>query len=220
VIIAIDGPAASGKSTVAKLVAKRLGFRYIDTGAMYRAITWQALEQKIDISDEPALTRLAEDAEIKLFCDQNSVYRICVNGRDVTEEIRTPKVNAAVSTVSKVPGVRTALIKKQREFAKTGANLVVEGRDIGTIVFPEADFKIFLTASPQVRAKRRQLELAEKGLEVEISAVEREIISRDQIDSSRSVGPLSRASDAYVLNTTDKSVEQVVEEIIKLVSGD
>jgi cytidylate kinase len=220
VIVAIDGPAASGKSTVAKLVAKRLGFRYIDTGAMYRAITWQALEQKIDISDESALTRLAESAEIKLFPDQRSVYRICVNGQDVTDEIRTPKVNAAVSTVSKVPGVRTALIKKQREFAKTGADLVVEGRDIGTVVFPEADFKIFLTASPQVRAKRRQLELAEKGLKVEISTVEREIIARDQIDSSRSVGPLTRAPDAYILNTTNKSVKQVVEEIIKLISGD
>ncbi len=216
-IIAIDGPAASGKSTVAKEVAKRLGFRYVDTGAMYRAVTWKALKERIDITNEDAVAALARSAQIDmdgLDAAQHLIIRI--DGDDVTEAIRTPKVSAAVSTVSKVPGLRAALIKKQRSFATIYPDLVMDGRDIGTVVFPDAQVKVFLKASAVERAKRRYRELKEKGHTLDISAVERDIVTRDKIDSTRTTGPLAKAPDARAIDTTNKTIGQVVQEIVDL----
>lgn len=215
-IIAIDGPAASGKSTVAKGVAKRMGFIYVDTGAMYRAITWKALNLKIDISDEAALVALTESTKIKLGRPTDGDYTIAADGKDVTEEIRNPKVSAAVSTVSKVAGVRTELVKKQRAFHRGGRDLVLEGRDIGTVVFPDAELKVFLTASVAERARRRHAELVQKGYEVKLETVERDILARDQLDSSRQVSPLLRAVDAITVDTTDKTIDEVIDEIVEL----
>lgn len=218
VVIAIDGPAASGKSTVARQVAHQLGFRYIDTGAMYRAFTWKVLRQRVDLSDEEALTVLAEACKIRFVFPRGkktaSPPRIFVNGEDVTEEIRTPRVSGAVSDVSAAPGVRRVMISKQRALAR--GNVVVEGRDIGTAVFPQADVKVFLVATPCERAKRRQLELSNKGHKVDVVSVQREILARDQIDSTRPTSPLLRASDATVIDTTSKTVEEVVKEVVQL----
>jgi len=216
-IIAIDGPAASGKSTVAKEVAKRLGYKYIDTGAMYRAVTWKALKEKLDITNEDALVALARGSNIEISDLKNTHYTVTIDGEDVTGAIRSPKVSAAVSTVSKVPGVRNALVKKQRSYADYYPNMVVEGRDIGTVVFPDADIKIFITASPMERARRRYRELKEKGHKIDLSTVERDIITRDKIDSTRPVGPLTKAPDAHVIDTTNKTIGQVVQQIIDLI---
>lgn len=216
-IIAIDGPAASGKSTVAREVAKRLGYKYIDTGAMYRAVTWKALQQKIDITKENALAALAKASDIEISDLVDTHYTVTIDGIDVTEEIRSPKVSATVSIVAKVSGVRAALVKKQRGYAEKYQNLVVEGRDVGTVVFPDAEVKVFLTATPVERAKRRQRELKEKGHKLEVSAVEREIITRDKIDTTRAVSPLAKAPDAHVVDTTGKTIGQVVQTIIDFV---
>ena len=215
-IIAIDGPAASGKSTVAREVAKRLGFKYIDTGAMYRAVTWKALRDKVDISSEDALVALARHAEITISELEDTRYAVTIDGEDVTEAIRTPKVCAAVSSVAKLPGVRATLVKKQQGYADIYPDMVVEGRDIGTAVFPDADIKIYLQADPGERAKRRQRELKEKGHQIEVVSVERDILKRDKTDSTRATGPLAKAADAHVVDTTEKTIGQVVQEIIGL----
>lgn len=218
-IIAIDGPAASGKSTVAKEVAKRFGFRYIDTGAMYRAVTWKALKEKIDITNKDTVAALARGAEIEISKIEDTHYKVTIDGEDVTEAIRAPKVSAAVSTVSKVPGVRTALVKKQRSYADIYPDLVLDGRDIGTVVFPNAEVKVFLKASPYERAKRRYRELKDKGHKVDLAAVERDIVTRDKIDSTRTTGPLVKAPDAQVIDTTDKTIGQVVQSVTNLIKS-
>lgn len=210
-IIAIDGPAGSGKSTVAKEVAKRLGFGYLDTGAMYRAITWKALKEQVDLEDPDALDILAGKASLDL---QNS--HILIDGDDVTEAIRLPDVGRAVSIVSRASAVRAHMVAKQRYMASRLGDIVVEGRDIGTVVFPDAEVKVFLTAAVNERARRRLLELRGKGLEIEARAVEREIAARDELDSSRAVSPLEKAPDARAIDTTDKSIEEVVRVILEL----
>mgnify|MGYP001045278111 CR=1 FL=1 len=218
-IIAIDGPAASGKSTVSKEIAKRLGYEYLDTGAMYRTVTWQAIQNKVDFSNEAALSVLARNVRIsfKENCEDGKLkVRTYLDGINVTEEIRLPKVSNYVSLVAKVPGVRKALVETQRKLA-VGKDVVVEGRDIGTCVFSDAKVKIFLNASGKERARRRCLELKNKGHEVSISSLEREIISRDTKDSTRKNSPLLKASDAHVIDTTQKSIEEVVEEILKII---
>lgn len=213
-IIAIDGPAASGKSTVACGVAKKLGFDYLDTGAMYRALTWKVLKEKVDISSERAVASLARSTAIEFERNGDIDHkRVFVDGKDVFKEIRSPKVSAAVSAVSKIPAVRRVMVKEQRSFAKN-KNVVVEGRDTASVVFPEAEVKIYLTASPRERARRRYEELLEKGHRVSIKALEREIVARDQIDSTRGSSPLYRTPDAHLVDTTGRRVEEVVEEII------
>lgn len=216
-IIAIDGPAASGKSTVAKRIAQKLGFDYLDTGAMYRALTWNALREKVDISDAETLGALAQRTKIYFDWDGKKLQKkIFVNDRDVTHEIRSPKVNSAVSIVSKALAVRQKMARTQRNFAR-GRNVVVEGRDIGTVVFPDAEVKVFLTATPKERARRRQRELLEKGHRVRLATLEREIIARDKIDSSRLSSPLFKASDAHLVDTTGREVEEVVQEVLELI---
>ena len=209
-IITIDGPAGAGKSTIARRVAKQLGFDFLDTGAMYRAVTWAALERGVDVTDGDAVTTLA--AQIAYHTDGD---RIFVDGRDVTEAIRSPEVSRAVSDVAAHPGVRRELVRWQREAAK-GKSIVTEGRDQGTVVFPDAELKIFLTASPEERARRRVAQWREQGVEVDYEQVLEEQRRRDELDRTRPVGALQRAPDAVAIDTDGKSVEEVVEQIVDL----
>ncbi|MCR4962712.1 MAG: (d)CMP kinase [Firmicutes bacterium] len=212
--IAIDGPAGAGKSTVAKALAARLGYLYIDTGAMYRCIAWLALQQGIDLSDEAALTALAETARVDLVNGAGG-YRVYCNDQDVSEEIRRPQVGAAASPVSAVDGVRRALVRQQQALAARGC-VVMDGRDIGTKVLPHAQCKIFLTAPLSVRAARRASELRDKGLDVDISQIEAEIAERDRRDSTRANSPLIQAADAIYVDTGDMTVEQVIDHLLQL----
>lgn len=216
-IIAIDGPAASGKSTVAREIARRLKCQYLDTGAMYRAVTWKALEDKIDIFDESALQGLATRIPMRFGRSPGSDIddRVLVDETDITTLIRSPKISSMVSLVARLAGVRRAMVERQRA-AVEGGDAVVEGRDIGTVVFPCAETKVFLTASPIERARRRSAEMEQEGHCVDVQSLERELISRDTIDSQRRSGPLLRACDAHVVNTTDKTIDEVVDEIIAL----
>ncbi len=213
IVVAIDGPAGSGKSTIARRVAERLGFRRIDTGAMYRAVGLWALRAGIPLDDMHRLEQLAREARIEL---EGSLPRVRLNGEDVTEAIRTPEVSEAASKVSTVPGVRRALVQKQREMAAAGS-VVMEGRDIGTVVFPDAQVKIFLDADPEVRAQRRLKELQEKGLNPSLEEIVREIEERDRRDRTRADSPLRQAPDAILVDTTGMSIEEVEESILKIV---
>ncbi len=217
VIIAIDGPAASGKSTVAKAVAHRLGIRHLDTGAMYRAVTWLALHDGVETDDADRLTLLAENHPVAFEYADGASIATCVRiaGHDVTTAVRLPEVDAAVSAVSAVPGVRSALVQRQRELAGE-RDTVAEGRDIGTVVFPAAAVKVYLTASPEERARRRKLDLAAQGLAVEQDEVQARLHRRDTYDSTRAISPLEAAEDATLLDTTGLSVEQVVDAIVAL----
>lgn len=219
-IIAIDGPAASGKSTVAKAVARRLGVRHLDTGAMYRAVTWLALEAEVPLDDHVALTALAEGNPVTFdYADGGPIATsVHIAGRDVTAEVRYPIVDANVSAVSAVPGVRAALVAQQRRFA--GArDTVAEGRDIGTVVFPSAEVKVFLTATAEERARRRQIDLANQGHAIDQSEVQARLERRDTYDSTREVSPLEAAEDAELLDTTGLSIEQVVDAIVSRVEA-
>ena len=212
--IAIDGPAGAGKSTVAKLVAKKLNYLYIDTGAMYRAVAWKALKQGIAMDDEIALTDIANTMDIELH-NGAAGYQVLGDGMDISEEIRLPQVGKAASPVSAVLGVRKALVKKQQEMAKLGP-VVMDGRDIGTKVLPDAAVKIFLTASPEERAKRRVFDFKQKGIDLQYSEVLDEINVRDNRDSSREHSPLKLADDGVLLDTSDMTIDQVVDTILDL----
>lgn len=216
--IAIDGPAGAGKSTVAKTVAKKLGFMYVDTGAMYRAITLQALRNGVDLNDPAALGRLAVVTPVSLQAGEDERLRVFLKGEDVTEEIRSPQVSRSVSFVAMVPEVRKRMVELQKAMAEKGG-VVMEGRDIGTVVLPDAPVKIFLTASTPVRAKRRREELAAKGSIISQEQMEKEIIRRDGIDSTRKTDPLTQAPGAEIIDSTFFSVEQVVNMIIDRVSA-
>ncbi len=213
-IIAIDGPAGSGKSTTARLVARRLGFTYLDTGALYRALTHVALERGVDLADGDALAALMRDIRIRIASEADRT-RIWVDGKEVSDAIRRPEVSRRVSQVAAHPQVRAAMVQLQRRIAREG-DFVVEGRDIGTVVFPHADLKIFLTASLEARAERRWRELQEKGVPVKRAELRREIAERDRWDSERETAPLTRAEDAIVVDTTRLSIEEQVEKIVRL----
>jgi CMP/dCMP kinase len=217
-IIAIDGPAGSGKSTVAKAVAARLGFHYLDTGAMYRAVAVFAADAGIDPSDEGALGSIAREQRISFEHEAGDALpsKVFIGGRDVTAAIRTPEADAAVSAVAGMPAVRTAMVEQQRALAET-SDTVVEGRDIGTVVFPGAELKVFLTASPEERARRRTLQHAGGGHDVDAVAVLDAIVKRDTADSTRVVSPLTKADDAVELDTTGLTAEQVIDAIVDLV---
>jgi cytidylate kinase len=222
--IAIDGPAASGKSTVSELLARRLNYFYFDTGVMYRAVTWAALERGIPIEDEAAVTALAEQLRIDVIAptvDDGRQYTVLADGTDVTSvdvtwAIRTPAVDANVSPVSAYPGVRRALVAQQRRVAAKGP-VVMAGRDIGTVVLPDADLKIYLDASIEERAWRRCLELRERGEEADYETVLASMRRRDKIDSSRAVSPLRAAEDAVVVDTTNLDIEEMLVEVERLV---
>lgn len=217
--IAIDGPAASGKSTIGGLLAQRLGYLYLDTGAMYRAVTWIALERGVDIGDEQAVTALTRAVEIDISrpsVDDGRQYTVLGDGKDVTWRIRRPEVDAHVSAVSAYPGVREVLTTRQRCIGRQG-QVVMIGRDIGTVVMPEADLKIYLDASPEERARRRYLELVERGEEADYEEMLRAMKRRDTIDSSRAVAPLKVADDAIVVNTDNLSIDEVLEVVESIV---
>jgi cytidylate kinase len=207
--IAVDGPAGSGKSTVARIIAAELGLLYIDTGAMYRGITLKALRQGISLYDEKALGRLARETELEFKEMPDGSHHLFMDGEDVSEEIRSMPVNDGVSLVAAVKDVRTALVEKQQEMGARGG-VVMDGRDIGTVVLPQAEWKFFLTASTLERARRRWRELKTKGLDVSLAEIEANITRRDEIDSTRKVNPLRPAADAIHLDTTEMSIEEVV----------
>ncbi len=213
IVIAIDGPAASGKSTTAKHVAERLGYLHIDTGAMYRAITLRVLEEGIPLDDEKRIRELAERCEIQLVRTPDSL-RVYLDGRDVTKEIRTPEVTRAVSTVSSYQAVREVLVREQRRMAAQGG-VVLEGRDIGTTVFPQADLKVFMIAGVRERARRRRKELEQLGVQTDEAMLAKEIEERDRLDSTRTASPLQKASDAIELDTSNLTIEQQVELVVK-----
>lgn len=212
--IAIDGPAGSGKSTTAKEVAKRLGYVYIDSGAMYRAVTLNAIERNIPTTDDKRMVEIAANTRIEFKTD-NSQTIILMEGRDVSNLIRTPEVNNRINPVAANPEVRRILVKKQQELGKDGG-IVMDGRDIGTVVFPDAELKIYMEASAEERAKRRFLEFKAKGIGIEYEEVLEEIKTRDRADTSRKHGPLRVAPDAVVLDTTNLSVDEQVEKVLEL----
>lgn len=214
-IVAIDGPAGSGKSTSSKLVAQKLGYLYIDTGAMYRAITLLAMRKNI-VHDQLSVAKLAEESDIELNFSRG-ITKVKINGEDVTEEIRSPQVSINVSDVSKIEGVRKALVEKQRQLSRSEKGVVIEGRDITTVVFPDADVKIFLTATVDQRAMRRAKELMESGAEVSIEEIKEAIVKRDLKDSTREISPLTKAPDAIEVDTSVVSIEQQVEIILNRV---
>lgn len=218
-IIAIDGPAASGKSTIGLRLAEALGYIFFDTGVMYRAITWLALERGIDVHDEVAVTALAEETQIDVAPASKTDGRACdvlVNGRDITSETRTRKVDANVSIVAAYRGVRRALSQQQRRVGQRG-NIVMVGRDIGTVVLPDADLKIYLDATAEERARRRYDEIIAQGGKTDYEGILKRVMERDRIDSTRDVAPLKAAKDAVVLDSDKLTADEVFELILALV---
>lgn len=212
-VVAIDGPAGAGKSTVSKLAAKAMDLLYIDTGAMYRAVAWKALQLQEEITDQVIL-RALQGIQIRLAY-HDGVTQVFVDGQDVTAEIRTPEVSRIVSQVAALGPVRERMVELQREMAAEGG-VLMDGRDIGTHVLPQADVKIFLTASIEERAKRRCRELRQKGYAVELSDIEKDIAARDHADSTRKISPLIQAEDAVLLDTTHLSIDEVVQKILEI----
>jgi len=216
--IAIDGPVASGKTSVGLDLAKRLGFLFLDTGVMYRAVAWAALHRGLDMNDEQCVSKLAKALKIDIripSLDDGRINDVLVDGEDVTWEIRSEAVNDNVSQVSTYKEVRRVLTEQQRRFGERG-NVVMVGRDIGTVVLPDADLKLFLKASPEERAKRRYAEEIERKADVNYEDILANMKMRDQIDSSREVAPLVAAGDAHIIDTDGKTKQEVVEEIYQL----
>lgn len=213
-IIAIDGPAGAGKSTVTRQVAKRLGLVYLDTGAMYRAVTWLLQSLDLPVQESKALQQALSDLELRLEAQPQGDQLVWVNGKNVTEQIRTAEITAGVSAVAALPSVRNALTAQQRRLGASGG-LVAEGRDIGTAVFPNAELKVYLTATVAERARRRSADLIQRGLPLpDLQQLEQEINTRDQLDSTRAVAPLCKAADALELISDGMSIEQVVQQIV------
>ncbi len=208
-IIAIDGPSGAGKSTVARTLAKHLHYVYIDTGAMYRAVALRAKEKGVSAADEEALAHLAASLRITFVADPTEIRILC-DGEDVTEAIRSPEISLLASEISRSGGVRKVLVDMQREMGKPGG-VVLEGRDIGTVVFPHAEVKFYLDAGPEERARRRFEELKRKGLSVHFEETLEEVILRDRNDMSRAISPLKKAEDAILIDSTNLTVDQVVE---------
>lgn len=220
--IAIDGPAGSGKSTVAERTAAILGYLYFDTGVMYRAVTFAAIRQSVDIDNESEVTSIAQDIIIDVkppTIEDGRPYTVLLDGEDVTWKIRSPKVEAFVSVVSTYPGVREAMTTRQREIGLRN-NVVMAGRDIGTVVLPEADLKVYLDASVDERARRRYEESLSRGEGISYEDILSSIRIRDFLDSTRNHAPLRRAQDAIVIDTTDLTIEEVMHKVLELINGD
>ncbi|MEA3305670.1 MAG: (d)CMP kinase [Candidatus Omnitrophota bacterium] len=218
-IIAIDGPAGSGKSTVAKEVARRMGFLYVDTGAMYRALTLKAVRKKIGLNDANALIELAKNTDIRLKMSGDFILSVLLDGEDVSGAIRMLPVTNNVKYIARVPGVRKHMAALQRKTAFCDKGAVLEGRDIGTVVFPGADKKIYLDAAIEERAKRRHKELIEKGQDVEFDKVREDVKIRDHSDETRKTAPLKKADDALIIDTTNLTAAEAADRIIKDVTA-
>jgi cytidylate kinase len=212
-IITIDGPAGSGKSTAARKLAARLGIPYLDTGAMYRVVTLAALEDGVDLNDEDALTRIAATAEFDLDCGPTHV-RVTLRGRDVTEEIRSMRVNERTRYIAASPGVRKILVRKQQELGQRLGAMVTEGRDQGSVAFPDAEFKFFMDATLEKRAQRRLIELQAEGEDVTLEQVINNVEERDRTDSQRDVAPLTIPDNAITIDTSDLSISQMIERLL------
>lgn len=211
-VIAVDGPAGAGKSTIAKIIAEKLNINYIDTGAMYRAITYKCLEKNIDINNEDEVTKVAKVTDID-FKDNN----IYLDGKILTDEIRTIEVSNNVSNVAKIKEVRYLMVDIQREIGKRNS-VILDGRDIGSYVFPNADYKFFLIATPEERGKRRHIELIKKGYHITLDEIIKDIVKRDEIDSNREFAPLVKAEDAIEIDTTGKNVDYVVGSVLSKIN--
>jgi len=210
-VIAIDGPSGAGKGTVARAIAGELRYRHVDSGAMYRAVGWKAMQDGVPLDDETALAALAEGARI----DVTSTH-VTIDGVDVTRAIRTPEIDRAAASVARLPRVRSVLVDQQRQMGINGA-IVMEGRDIGTVVFPNADVKLYLDASPEERARRRATDPAHTGVPAAVSEVATLLTQRDELDRTRTASPLYAATDAVIVDTTGKSIETVVAETLALI---
>jgi len=215
-IVTIDGPTGAGKSTVGRLLAERIGYTYLDTGAMYRVVAFETKRSGIDPEDEPALAALC--GRIEIIFKRESGMRVFSSGNDVTEDIRTPEISMLASRVSAKACVREELVRMQRACGRQG-KIVADGRDAGTVIFPAARFKFFLDAVPEARSQRRYKELIDKNLKVDYSDVYRELLQRDQDDSSRAIAPLKPAADAVIIDTTRMTIEDVVQEMIQAIDA-
>jgi cytidylate kinase len=213
-IIAIDGPAGSGKSTVSKRVAQRLNLLYVDTGAMYRALTLKAVARGLDLQDETTLVDLAKNTSVDLTYDKENRLIVLLDGKDVSGQIRTPELTKNIKFIAGTAGVRKEMVRMQRRTAKSGNGAVLEGRDIGTVVFPDADRKFYLDADFKERAARRYKELVESGQKVDLSDIEEDVKARDKSDMERDAGPLKKADDAIAIDTTDLSIDETVKKIL------
>ncbi len=214
-IIAIDGPAGAGKSTIAKELARRLHYLYIDTGAMYRAVAWKVLQDEIEFENVTRIGQLAAECTIELAGSVDDL-RVRLDDRDITGEIRTPQVSQTASIVSAIPAVRRALVAQQQELGRVG-NVVMEGRDIGTVVFPQAEVKIFLDATTEARAHRRFAEDEQQGIAASVEETRAAIESRDNRDSSRADSPLVQAADAVYIDSSKFTIEEVIEHVIQII---
>jgi len=212
-IIAIDGPSGAGKGTIARTIAGELGYRHVDSGAMYRAIGWKALQHQVSFDNEPAIERMAQEADVQLAGD-----RVSIDGVDITRAIRTPEIDRAAAGVARLPTVRAVLVDQQRRLGG-GGGIVMEGRDIGTVVFPQADVKIYLDASPDERARRRAADPAHSAGSTPVSEVVTALTARDELDRTRAVSPLYAAADAVLVDTTGKSIAEVVREVMTVIRG-
>jgi cytidylate kinase len=221
-VITIDGPAASGKSTIGKMLAEELGFFYLDTGIMYRAVTLAAIDAGLELTDEAKVTKLSQtiDMHIKPSAGETDgrQYTVLLNDQDVTWDIRSPEVDGKVSLISSYPGVRREMVRRQREIASRG-KVVMVGRDIGTVVMPDAPLKLFITASPEERARRRWQDRQEQGHSSGYDAILADVNRRDYIDSSRQISPLRAAEDAIVINSTDRSPQEILNDIMGLIEA-
>jgi cytidylate kinase len=215
-IIAIDGPAGAGKSTVAKLIAQKLGFLYIDTGAMYRALTLKVLDEGIKMQDTARIIDTARRSDIELINDDNGTFKVLLDGSDVSRAIRQPRITRFVSDVAKIKEVRKFMVTLQRKFGQRG-DCVLDGRDIGTVVFPDADKKFYIDAAFKERVNRRHKELLGLGQEISFKEVEQDLHNRDTIDSTREVAPLKKADDAVYVDTTEMTIEEVVNKALSYI---
>jgi CMP/dCMP kinase len=212
-IIAIDGPSGAGKGTVARVVAAELGYRHIDSGAMYRAVGWKAIHDGVPLDDEAAVAALAGRSRIEV-----SSTHVAIDGEDVTRAIRTPEIDRAAAAVARLPRVRGVLVECQRQIGADGG-IVMEGRDIGTVVFPHADVKVYLDAAPEERARRRANDPAHSGGPTALAEVETALMARDELDRTRTVSPLAMASDARLVDTTGKPIDAVIAEVLAIVAA-